>query len=268
MQRQSYFFYFHFAARFGYFPMQQQTVQKSIIRDFYRRAIGQGDIDFADQIIADDYIQHSLNPSLKPGKEGVLAAIAYMKEIPKPTTTSPPFMRLIAEGDFVVTNLRFNWGGSTKVVVDLFRFQDGKLAEHWDVIQDQPETSLNDNAFMDGPQPNDNSSLTADNKHLVSVFFQDVFVERQLHALLDFVVPDMKQHNPEIADGPEGLVAYIQQQAATGYAPTMLRVIAESDFVVIQSEGLIDQKPVLSFDIFRLCQQKIVEHWSVKGRAN
>ena len=248
--------------------MQQETVHKPIIRDFYRRAIGQGDLDFADQIIADDYIQHSVNPSLKPGKEGVLAAIASMKQLPKPATTSPPFMRLIAEGDFVVTNLRFDWGGTTKVVVDLFRFQDGKLAEHWDVIQDQPEFSLNGNAFMDGPQPNNDSRLTTENKRVVSAFFQCIFVERQLQALPDFVVPDLKQHNPEIANGPEGLVVYLQQQAATGYAPTMLRVIAEGDFVVIQSAGLVDQKSVLRFDIFRLSQQKIVEHWSVKGREN
>ena len=131
--------------------MQQHEINKSIIRDFYRRAVGQGDIAFAEEIISDEYIQHSMQ--VKPGKAGLLEALRYMKQMPKPATITAPFMRLIAEGEYVVTNMSFGWGGKQKIVVDLFRFENEKVAEHWDAIQDQPETSRNTNAMMDGPLP-------------------------------------------------------------------------------------------------------------------
>jgi predicted SnoaL-like aldol condensation-catalyzing enzyme len=119
----------------------QTNIHKSLIRDFYRRAVNQGDLAFADQLIADNYIQHS--PALKPGKGGLMEALQLMKQMPKPAATSTPFFRLIAEGDFVVTNLSFDWGGKQKVVVDLFRFENGKVIEHWDAVQDEPATSAN-----------------------------------------------------------------------------------------------------------------------------
>jgi predicted SnoaL-like aldol condensation-catalyzing enzyme len=238
--------------------MQQEVTNKEIIREFYRRAVGQGDIDFANQIIADHYIQHS--PGMKPGKAGVLDAIAYMKQMPKPASTKPPFMRLLAEGDYVVTNLSFEWGGKQKAVVDLFRFQNGKVAEHWDVIEDYPESSLNSNELMDGPLSVDDASLTAFHKELVITFFKRVFVEKQLDLLDEFVVTDLIQHTPEIANGLDGLRQYLEGQGSHELARNMQHVIAEGDFVVIQ----LDDSQRKYFDIFRLSNRKIVEHWSVK----
>ncbi|WP_332368949.1 ester cyclase [Spirosoma telluris] len=104
--------------------MQQEAINKSIIRDFYRRSVSQGDLDFAKQIIADNYIQHS--PMVKPGKEGLLEALTYMKQMPKPATTSVPFLRLIAEGDYVVTNMSFGWGINRKLSLICSDFEMGK----------------------------------------------------------------------------------------------------------------------------------------------
>jgi len=105
-------------------------------------------------------------------------------------------MRLIADGEFVVTNLRFDWGGHIKVVVDLFRFQNGKLMEYWDIVEDQPATALNENAMMDGPQPSDDHTLTDENKKRVADFYRLVFIEHQLDRLPDFVDQDLTQHAP------------------------------------------------------------------------
>ena len=66
--------------------MQQEVINKAIIRDFYRRVVGQGDLAFAEEIIADEYIQHS--SSVKPGKAGLMEALSYMKQLPKPTIHS------------------------------------------------------------------------------------------------------------------------------------------------------------------------------------
>ncbi|WP_041616831.1 ester cyclase [Spirosoma linguale] len=241
--------------------MQQQQINKSIIRDFYRRAVAQGDIAFAEQVIADNYIQHS--PGLKPGKAGVLEALHLMKQMPKPPATSTPFMRLIAEGDYVVTNLCFNWGGIQKVVVDIFRFEHGKVAEHWDAVEDQPATTLNGNAMMDGPIPVDDLALTTSNKAIARDAYQQIYIDRQRHRLPDFVLPDFIQHKPDIADGRAGLSDYLSQNSSSLSINRILLIVAEGDFVVIQSEGIANGKPAQFYEIFRLSESKLAEQWSV-----
>ncbi|WP_460952169.1 nuclear transport factor 2 family protein [Spirosoma daeguense] len=241
--------------------MQQEAFNKSIIRDFYRRAVAQGDIDFAAEIISDDYLQHS--PLVKPGKAGLLEALTYMKQMPKPATTSAPFLRLIAEGDYVVTNMSFEWDGQQKAVVDVFRLENGKVAEHWDAMQDQPETSLNNNALMDGPMPLDEESLTATNKEVVREFFHRVFDERNLDNLTDLVANDLIQHRTEIDNGLAGLLTYWQAHGDMLRSYSVQRLIGEADFVVAQYEGKQAGKSTTFYDIFRLSEGQIVEQWGL-----
>ena len=245
--------------------MQQEAKNKAIILDFYRRAVGQGDLAFAEAIIADNYIQHS--KAVKPGKAGLLEALAYLKQMPKPTTITKPFMRLIAEGDYVVTNMAFSWGDKQKAVVDIFRFQDGKVAEHWDAMRDEPDTSLNGNAVMDGPLPVGDAGLTVRNKHIVGEFYEQVFVKRQLDALPNFVLPSLIQHIPEIANGLTGLRDYLQQKAGQYSIEKVHQIIGEGDFVIVQSEGKWLHKPGIFYDIFRVDSGKIVEMWGVRQVA-
>jgi predicted SnoaL-like aldol condensation-catalyzing enzyme len=234
---------------------------KSIILNFYRRTVGQGDLDFAEQVVADDYIQHS--PGLKPGKAGLMEALAFMKQMPKPSNPAKSFLRLIEEGDYVVTNLCFEWGGRQTAVVDIFQFRDGKIAEHWDAVQACPERSLNGNAMMDGSTVPEDISLTIANKKVVQAFYQQFFVDQQWESLSNYLNPDLIQHHPEIASGVTGLVAYLQQNGERLSARKMHRIIGEGNFVVIQAEGKMDGMPLVFYDIYRLHQGRIVEQWSV-----
>jgi predicted SnoaL-like aldol condensation-catalyzing enzyme len=242
--------------------MQSNMVNKSIIRDFYRRAVGQGDIAFAETILADDYLQHS--PALKPGKAGVLEALQYLKQMPKPANPSKPFLRLIAEGEYVVANLRFDWGGKSRVVVDLFRLRDGIIAEHWDAVQDQPETTVNGNAMMDGPEEAEDLDLTEQNKRIAGECYQRVFVDKQLDALADYVRPDLIQHIPPIDNGLSGLREYLSRPPDQLSIRKLHRIIGEGNFVAIQSEGQLARKTHVFYTIFRLRGGKIVEHWGIQ----
>jgi predicted SnoaL-like aldol condensation-catalyzing enzyme len=241
--------------------MQNIEVNKSIIRDFYRRTVANGDLDYANQIISDDYIQHSL--MVKAGKAGLMEALNSMKQLPKPTTSAKPFMRLIAEGDYVVTNLSFEMGGKQMVVVDLFRLQNGQVIEHWDAVQQQPETSLNGHPMMDGNAVTEDPELTEVNKNVVDQFYHRVLIDRQTEALSAYIAPDLIQHQPEIANGLAGLKAYLQQKADSFTIQNVLQIIGEGNFAVVQSEGRLDQKPGMFYAIFRLSQGKIVEQWGV-----
>jgi predicted SnoaL-like aldol condensation-catalyzing enzyme len=245
--------------------MQQEAINKSIIRDFYRRAVSQGDLDFAKTIISDDYIQHS--PMVKPGKEGLLEALAYMKQMPKPASTSAPFLRLIAEGDYVVTNMSFGWGDKQKVVVDLFKFRDGQVTEHWDAIEDQPETTRNGNPMMNGSLPIEENSLGATNKAIVENLYELVFIKHQFDALPEFVDADLIQHIPEIDNGIAGLGAYLRQTSGQFSIKRIGHIVGEGDFVVVQAEGKVGEKAATFYSIFRLTNGKVVEQWGVKQIA-
>lgn len=92
-----------------------------------------------------EYIQH--NPAVGDGKEEFIAYFERMQdEYPDKSIT---FVRAIAEGDSVALHTHQTWPGNDQyVTMDFFRFDEhGKIVEHWDAIQQIPESSANDNTM-------------------------------------------------------------------------------------------------------------------------
>lgn len=100
----------------------------------------------AAQYISLSYRQH--NPDASDGPDGVVAfATAYLKANP---SLHMDFKRIIAEGDYVVvhSHQKRNPTDRGEAIVDIFRVQDGKLVEHWDVMQPVPVPSANRNTMF------------------------------------------------------------------------------------------------------------------------
>jgi predicted SnoaL-like aldol condensation-catalyzing enzyme len=119
----------------------RQTVLK-----FYDLAINQKNFAAAEEFMGRHYIQH--NPMAKDGKEGLKVFIEYLHE------TQPDYhseiVRSFADGDYVVLHVHNTPapGARGKAIVDIFRLEDGKVVEHWDVIQPIPESPANDNTMF------------------------------------------------------------------------------------------------------------------------
>jgi predicted SnoaL-like aldol condensation-catalyzing enzyme len=96
--------------------------------------------------IGDKYIQH--NPQAPDGPEAFIEFVrGLMGQFPE---ASIEIKRAIAEGDLVMTHglLKMAPDDRGTAVADIFRLEDGKLVEHWDVLQPVPETAANDNTMF------------------------------------------------------------------------------------------------------------------------
>jgi predicted SnoaL-like aldol condensation-catalyzing enzyme len=96
--------------------------------------------------IGSRYIQH--NPQAPDGPEAFIRFVrAFSAQFPE---LSVEVRRAIAEGDFVVTHslLKTSPGDRGTAAADFFRLEDGKIVEHWDVLQPVPETAANDHPMF------------------------------------------------------------------------------------------------------------------------
>ncbi|HEY5751483.1 MAG TPA: hypothetical protein VIU12_35735 [Chryseolinea sp.] len=236
--------------------METPISNKEIVLDFWKRAIGQGNQEVAEQRIADDYIQHSASGG--PGKAALLEALAMLKQMPKPENPPKPFMRIIADGDYVVLHMLITFGGQTMIVLDMVRLQNARFAEHWDAIQLMTEAIAQ--TAIEGPTQINDPEQTASNKQRIADFAQAVLKEGQWERAADFVSPGIITHDPEARPGLPGWKAMLQ-----GYTlEKIYRIVGEGNFVMTQSRVFQNETPYACYDIYRLDKTKIVEHWRVK----
>ena len=240
-------------------PTIQTEINKALIRDVYKKIIGERNSALVHKIIAEDYIQH--NPLVKTGRSGLLESLEMLKRFPKSENNNKPFIRMFAQDDYVVLHMQMEIFGSKKIMVELFRVKDGLLAEHWDAIEDiAADTGVNGNAVIGGPVEITDMHLTKANKALIADYCESVVVGRKYEMIASYVSGNLIQHHPHLENGVKALSAYLG--VVTLEKPA--RIIGEGNFVLTQSRGVINNSPHVLYDVYRIDAGKIAEHWSVK----
>jgi predicted SnoaL-like aldol condensation-catalyzing enzyme len=144
---------FSFASRMAGAPrpvlaadMTQQEIDKKNVLEFYEKALNQKDFDAAAKYLGTRYIQH--NPGAADGPDGLKAFVQFLKD--KFPNSHSEIVRSFADGDFVILHVHAIREPGTRgfAIVDIFRLENGKIVEHWDVRQEVPEKAANVNGMF------------------------------------------------------------------------------------------------------------------------
>jgi predicted SnoaL-like aldol condensation-catalyzing enzyme len=206
-----------------------------------------------------DAAQHNL-----PVGDGLAGFGAVLQALPK-GSAKVGTVRVFQDGDHVFAHTEYDFFGP-KIGFDIFRFENGKIVEHWDNLQEKPAgPNPSGRTMTDGPVRPSGLEKTAANKALARAFVEDILVHGRVDKLAGYFDGDhYVQHNPRIADGVSSLRADLQAMAKDGITvkhDRIHQVLGEGDFVLVTSEGRIAGRHSAFYNLFRMHDGKIAEHW-------
>ena len=124
----------------------QEEANRKAVLAFYETALNQKDVDAALAYVGDRYTQH--NPNAADGPDGFRKFIGFLRE--KFPNSHSEIKRSFVDGDYVILHVHAVREPGTKgnAIVDIFKLENGKIVEHWDVVQPIPEKTTNNNGMF------------------------------------------------------------------------------------------------------------------------
>lgn len=237
-----------------------ETSKKQGVKDLLK-AIETGATEPVSIINQTNYKQHNLAVA-----DGLAGFGAVLQQLP-PNSAKVNTIRVFQDGEYVFAHTDYNFFGP-KIGFDIFRFEDGKIVEHWDNLQEKPaKPNPSGHTMTDGVTEVEDLDKTQVNKTLVKSFVEDILVNGKMEKLAGYFNGDNYiQHNPQIADQLSGLGKALEYLASIGVTmkyDKIHRVLGEGNFVLIVSEGAFGENHTSFYDLFRVEKGKIAEHWDV-----
>ena len=246
--------------------MNQNTAssseQKQQVVDLLK-AIETGDSRPFSVIHPTKYIQHNLLAA-----NGLSGVRELMKAVAG--TARVNTVRVFQDGNHVFAHTEYDFFGP-KIGFDIFRFENGLIVEHWDNLQSTPMSlSPSGRTMLDGPtdhtKPTTQTQTDA-NKALIRRFTQDILIDHNNAKLGEYFDGDRYvQHDPDMGDGVSAVGPVIRAMEAAGNGIRYLKVhqvLGEGDFVLVVAEGTWGGRPTSFYDLFRVENGKVAEHWDV-----
>lgn len=209
------------------------------------------------------YIQHNLAVG-----DGLAGFGEVMKHAPEGGFKAN-VIRAMEDGDYVITHTEYDFFGP-KAAFDVFRFEDGQIVEHWDNLGAVTPPNPSGRTQFDGTTEIKDREKTAANKAVVEALMNGIFLKGEMDKLTTYINPNQYlQHNSAVADGLDGLGAALKYFADNGMVmkyDKVHKVLGEGNFVLAMSEGQFGKAPgaqVAFYDLFRVEDGQIVEHWDV-----
>ena len=124
----------------------QQEANRQAVLTFYDKGLNQKDADAALAYVGNRYVQH--NPNAQDGPEGFKKFIAFLRE--KFPNSHSEIKQSFVDGDYVILHVHAVREPGTRgnAIIDIFKLENGKIVEHWDVVQPIPEKTNNNNGMF------------------------------------------------------------------------------------------------------------------------
>lgn len=249
---------------------RQTAANKAMVVHFYDQLFNHGNLAVIDRYVRPDYIQH--NPNSPDGLDALCHFVTGLRAAHPDLHVT--IERAIADGNLVMlhSNSVTDPGTKGQAIVDIFRIQDGKIAEHWDVIEQVPDTTASGNDMLSTlstprlrwPDPRVSTSAS---KRVASALFHEVTAGRDVTAFDRYASDPYYQHNPQSPNGIAAAKAFFASTFAAnpGFSVSVKRVIAEGDYVAFHShyKFAADDPGFAILDLYRVRDGKVVEHWDV-----
>jgi predicted SnoaL-like aldol condensation-catalyzing enzyme len=216
-----------------------------------------------DRYFGEPFKQH--DPDLADGLAGLKSFAAEVANSPAADIT---IYRTLVDGDFVLLHSRLQGlrRHASVIAFDLFRFDSGKIVEHWGGQEPEAPPNRSGRTQVDGPSEVLDREKTEENRTLVRTYRETVMVSLRFDRIEEFIEDaHYAQHSSQIGDGIARLrdrIASVAKEGGQLYL-TPRRFVAEGNFVLVLSEGDLPSGPTALYDLFRVENGKIVEHWDV-----
>lgn len=173
-------------------------------------------------------------------------------------------VRSFQDGDYAIIHTKYDFFGP-KIGFDIFKFENGQIVEHWDNFSDLSTTNPSGRTQTDGVTKVTDIDKTEQNKALVKDFINTVLIKGEFDKMHNYFDGDNYiQHNSMIGDGVSGLGKALEEMAKQGITMVFKEnhiILGEGNFVLSVSEGTFSGKPTSFYDLFRIENGKIAEHW-------
>lgn len=221
------------------------------------KGIETGDPDAVIAIHPETYIQH--NPQTHEGRTGLAALFKRLSE----TSPRVNIVRSFSDGDYVFAHTEYDFA-TRRIGFEVFRFEGDLAVEHWDNIQPRRGPNRSGHTMVSGPILATDPDRTEANRAIVRAFVKTVLIEQNIDLLPEYVDTDQFiEHNPNMAGGLSALHSMLSTTAIADppIYQHLHRVLADGDFALAVSEGMLAKKQTAFYDLFRLGNGKLVEHW-------
>ena len=217
--------------------------------------ISGGDVDVATEYIhRKQFVQH--NPYAADGVEGLTH---FIRQSPR-DQLQLVVVRAFQDGPYVVTQAKGQRSG--KEIFDIFRFEDGLVVEHWAFSAKDAPPNLSGHTQIDGPIEAEHVEDTEKNKSLLRTYYETFHIRADHSRSEQYFAGDlMIRHEPGVRDGVAEFLRDVEVLMQHRTIDEIKFLLGHGDFVFIAAEGTHEGEPCVYIDLYRVQDEKIVEHW-------
>lgn len=235
------------------------TSQRKHLIHTLLKGIETGDEESVKVVNPEKYIQH--NPETHEGGEGLAALFKRLSK----TSPRVNIVRIFSDQNYVFAHTEYDFG-SQRIGFEVFRFEGEQTVEHWDNIQPRRGPNSAGHSMVDGIVEVSDLAKTESNRTIVQSFVSEILINRQFDKLAHYINDELyTEHSPNIGAGVASLESALSETTPTGSYKIQYnqchRILAEGNFVLSVCEGFTNGIHTSFYDLFRISEEKLVEHW-------